>query len=82
MTYTYRMSDPNIKALPASSYSATLVVTPKDGGSQIEWYARVYRADTGNEPPEGQTDADAKNALSALLKTGLAGIKSKVEAKS
>lgn len=82
MTYTYRMSDPNIKALPASSYSATLVVTPKDGGSSVEWYGRVYRADTGNEPAEGQDDAAAKDGLSALFKAGLAGIKAKAEAKS
>lgn len=82
MTYTYRMLEPNTKALPASSYSATLVVTPKDGGSSVEWYGRVYRADTGNEPAEGQDDAAAKDALSNLFKTGLAGIKTKAEAKS
>jgi len=80
MTYSYRMSDPNLKAVPASSYSATLTVTlAKDGGSLVEWYARAYRGDTGNEPPEGLTDQDVKDALGKLFKTGLEGIKSKAE---
>jgi len=80
MSYTYRMSEPNLKALPASSYSATLTVTPgKDGGSVIEWYSRAYRGDTGNEPPEGLTDQDVKDALGKLFKTGLEGIKAKAE---
>jgi len=80
MTYSYRMLDPNLKAIPSSSYSATLIVTPgADGGSHVEWYARAYRGDTGNEPPEGLTDQDVKDALSKLFKTGLDGIKSKAE---
>ncbi len=79
MTYSYRMLDPNLKAIPASSYSATLVVTAKDGGSEVEWYSRVYRGDTGNEPPDELGDQAAKDALSKLFKTGLDGIKAKVE---
>ncbi|OCC05476.1 MxaD protein [Labrys sp. WJW] len=80
MTYTYRMLEPNLKALPASSYSATLVVTPgPDGGSVVEWYGRVYRGDTGNEPADELNDDAARNALGTLFRTGLEGIKSKAE---
>ena len=82
MTYEYRMLDPNLKALPASSYSATLVVTAKDGGSQIEWYGRVYRGDTGNEPSDDMNDDAAKTAMSTFFRTGLEGIKARVEGKS
>jgi mxaD protein len=83
MTYTYRMLDPNLKALPASSYSATLVVTAgAQGGTQVQWYGRVYRGDTGNEPPEELDDEAAKTALSKLFKAGLEGIKAKAEGKS
>ncbi|MDZ5650010.1 SRPBCC family protein [Nitrospirillum sp. BR 11828] len=83
MTYTYRMLDPNLKALPASSYSATLVVTPgAQGTTQVQWYARVYRGDTGNEPPDELNDEAAKTALSQLFKAGLQGIKAKAEGKS
>ena len=70
MTYTYRMSEPDVKAIPASSYSATLIVTPKDGGSQIEWYSRVYRGDTGNEPPDELNDQAAKDSLTQILQGG------------
>lgn len=80
MTYTYRMMNPNLKALPASSYSATLIVTPgKQGGSQIEWYAHVYRGDTDNDPPDALSDDAAKQALTKLFRSGLDGIKAKVE---
>ncbi len=83
MTYTYRMLDQNLKAFPASSYSATLIVTPgRDGGSKVEWYARVYRGDTGNEPPDELNDEAAKTALSKLFRAGLDGIKAKTEGKS
>jgi mxaD protein len=81
MTYSYRMLNPNLQALPASSYSATLVVTSDDhGGSKIEWYGRVYRGDTGNEPPESLSDEAARTALSKLFKAGLEGIKMRAEA--
>ena len=56
MSYDYRMLNPNVKALPVNSYSATLTVTPKDGGSEVEWYGRFYRGDTGNEPPDDLND--------------------------
>jgi mxaD protein len=80
MTYSYRMLDPNLKALPASSYSATLVVTREDnGGSKIEWYGRIYRGDTGNEPPESLNDEAARTALSKLFRAGLEGIKARAE---
>jgi len=80
MTYTYRMLNPNVKAVPASSYSATLAVTPgKQGGAQVQWYGRVYRGDTGNEPPGELNDEAAKSALTRLFKAGLQGIKAKAE---
>jgi mxaD protein len=81
MTYSYRMLNPNVKALPASSYSATLVVTPDErGGSNVKWSAHVYRGDTENEPPDDLNDEAAKSALSRLFQAGLEGIKAKAEA--
>lgn len=81
MTYSYRMLEPNVRALPASSYSATLVVMPAEhGGSTVEWYGRVYRGDTGNEPSDDLNDEAAKKALSVLFRTGLEGIKTRAEA--
>ena len=83
MTYSYRMLDPNLNALPASSYSATLIVTPDaNGGSKVEWYARAYRGDTGNEPPDNLNDEALKGALSQFFRAGLEGIKAKAEGHS
>jgi mxaD protein len=83
MTYSYRMSDPNLKALPASSYSSTFTLTAlPDGGTHVEWIARVYRGDTGNEPPDELSDAAAKEALGKLFDEGVKGLKAKSEAKS
>ncbi len=42
--YSYRMSDPDLTALPVSSYSATLTVTPDGDGSKVEWMGRFYGA--------------------------------------
>ena len=80
--YSYRMSDPNLDALPISSYSATFVITPAaGGGSEVHWYGRLYRGDTGNEPPENLNDDAARTAMSEFLRTGLRGLKKKVEGK-
>lgn len=80
--YSYRMADPNLDALPVSSYSATFAIKPAPGGgSQVEWYGRLYRGDTGNEPPENLNDDAARTAMSDYLRSGLQGLKRKVEAK-
>jgi len=81
LKYSYRMSDPDLKALPTSSYSMSFIVRPAAGGSEVEWYGRLYRGDTGNEPPEELNDEAATTAVSAFLKTGLEGLKKAVESK-
>lgn len=78
---SYRMSDPNLDAMPASSYSVTLTIKPAPGGSEVAWYGRLYRGDTGNEPSENLNDDAAKAAMSDFLQHGLAGLKKKVEGK-
>jgi mxaD protein len=80
--YSYRMSDPDLDAMPASSYSATLTIEPAaGGGSQVRWYGRLYRGDTSNEPPENLNDAAARAAMSTFLRNGLQGLKKKIEGK-
>ncbi|GJE61041.1 SRPBCC family protein [Methylobacterium trifolii] len=78
-TYSYRMSEPDLKALPVSSYSATLTVTPEGEGSKVEWMGRFYRGDTGNEPPEDLSDAAGKAAMNRFFGDGLKGLKAKLE---
>lgn len=78
---SYRMSDPNVDAMPASSYSVTLSIKPVAGGSEVSWYGRLYRGDTSNEPPENLSDDAAREAMSAFLRNGLQGLKKKIEGK-
>jgi mxaD protein len=80
-TYSYRLSDADLKALPVSSYSATLTVTPDGDGSKVEWIGRFYRGDTGNEPPEDLSDAAGKAAMNRYFGDGLKGLKARVEGK-
>jgi mxaD protein len=77
----YRMSDPNLDALPISSYSVTMKIEPAAGGSEVKWYGRLYRGDTSNEPPDNLNDDAARSAMSTFLRDGLQGLKKKVEGK-
>jgi mxaD protein len=79
MTYTYRLAKENPAALAVSFYSATLTVKPSGTGASVEWTARFYRADTGNYPPDNLNDEAAMNAMSTFLRTGLKGLKQKLE---
>lgn len=77
--YQYRMAEPNVKAMPASSYSVIFRVTPTDKGSKIEWKSRAYRGETGNEPPEALNDEAVTSAMQKLFSTGLGELKTKAE---
>lgn len=76
----WRMSDPDLDALPVSSYSLSFSVEPAaGGGSKVKWYGRLYRGDTSNEPPDNLNDDAARTAMAAYLHNGLEGLKKKVE---
>jgi len=77
--YNYRMSQPNLNALPVSSYSAVFKLTAAGEGTKVEWKSRLYRGDTGNEPPEHLTDEAAVKAMTAFFQTGLQHLKTTVE---
>lgn len=81
MTYSYRMGEPDLKALPVSSYSATLTVSPDGSGAKVSWAGRFYRGDTGNEPPEDLSDAAGRAAMERYFDDGLKGLKAKLEGK-
>lgn len=82
MSYSYRLATPDTEAFPVSFYSSTLAVKPgPDGGSEVTWDARLYRADTGNFPSETQNDQAAIDAVTAFFQAGLQELKTKVESK-
>ncbi|GEP07077.1 SRPBCC family protein [Methylobacterium oxalidis] len=82
MTYSYRMGEPDLKALPVSSYSATVTVVPDGAGAKVSWIGRFYRGDTGNEPPEELSDEAGRRAMNRYFADGLKGLKAKVEGKA
>ncbi|WP_416183037.1 SRPBCC family protein [Methylicorpusculum sp.] len=79
--YSYRQKIENIKALPVSSYSLELQVSPGQDASSstVTLKSRFYRGDTGNTPPENLTDEAAVKAMNAFFKNGLNGLKKKME---
>jgi len=78
--YTYRLAKDNVKAIPASSYSATFRVTPAGQGVKVEWKSRLYRGDTGNFPADDMNDEAAVKAMQDFFKGGLEKLKKTVEA--
>jgi mxaD protein len=76
---SYRLGKENVKALPASSYSAALKLTADGTGTKLEWKSRLYRGDTGNFPSDDMTDEAATKAMQSFFATGLKQLKKKVE---
>jgi mxaD protein len=81
MTYSYRRVDDDVKVFPVSFYSATITVTPKGTGSEVDWIGRFYRGDTSNEPPPGLDDPDAIKAMTDFFEAGLKNLKILAEKK-
>ena len=83
MSYSYRIDQVDVKVLPVTNYSATLVVLPSDGGkSKVEWRGAFYRGYPNNDPPPELNDEAAVKAVSGLYRSGLEGLKKKVESGS
>uniref|UniRef100_UPI00333E1CE5 SRPBCC family protein n=1 Tax=Castellaniella defragrans TaxID=75697 RepID=UPI00333E1CE5 len=78
-SYSYRLMDENVKALPVSSYFASIQVQPEGDGSVVTWIGRFYRGDTGNFPSEELDDEAAIHAMTTFFHDGLANLKKKAE---
>jgi hypothetical protein len=82
MTLSYRIDQVDPKDLPVNNYSATIIVTPADGGkSTVEWKGAFYRGFMNNDPPPELSDEAALKAVTGLYQAGLASLKAKVEGK-
>lgn len=80
MLYQYIVAEPNLKALPVSSYGSTIMVSANDnGGSTITWKSGFYRGFMNNNPPPELSDEAAVNAVTAIYDAGLAKIKELAE---
>ncbi len=79
MRYFYRITKVAPEVFPVNSYSSWMIVTPADGGSQIEWKGAFYRGFMGNDPPPELNDAASKMAVSGVYKAGLESLKATIE---
>jgi Polyketide cyclase / dehydrase and lipid transport len=81
MSYSYRIEKVDVKVLPVTNYSATLVVLPDEGGkSKVEWRGAFYRGYPNNDPPPELNDDAALAAVGKVYRAGLEALKKKVEA--
>jgi hypothetical protein len=73
----------DVKVLPVTNYSATLIVLPQpDGTSRVEWRSAFYRGWPNFGPPPGLDEAAAIKAVRALTQPALDGLKARLEAAS
>jgi carbon monoxide dehydrogenase subunit G len=81
MSYSYRIDKVDVKVLPVSNYSSTIIVLPAEGGkSKVEWHGAFYRGFPNNDPPPELNDEAAMAAVKKLYQAGLESLKKKVEA--
>ena len=81
MRYFYRITKVAPEVLPVNSYSSWMIVTPVDGGSQIEWKGAFYRGFMGNDPPPELSDEASKAAVSGVYQAGLESLKTAIESR-
>ena len=79
-TMSTEMPKVDVKVLPIENYSATFSVKDAGGKSTVEWKTAFYRGYANNDPPPELSDEAAVNAITNLVKTGLDGLKAKLEA--
>jgi hypothetical protein len=79
-TMSTEMPKVDVKVLPVENYSATFTVKDAGGKATVEWKTAFYRGYANNDPPPELSDEAAVNAITNLVKTGLEGLKSKLEA--
>lgn len=79
-TISYRFAgDVDIKAIAVSSLSGRIRLVEEGGQVRVSWMARYYRAFTGNEPPPGQDDETAMQAVGQYVLSALQGLKAHME---
>ena len=81
-TIKYRVhEEPDCAVFPVNNYSAKIVVTAAGAGSKVEWTSAAYRCFTPNNPPPGQDEKAAIEAMTSLSKDALANLKALAEKK-
>ena len=80
MSYSYRISEVDVKVLPVTNYSSTLTVIPVDAThSKVEWRGAFYRGYPNNDPPPELSDDAAIAAVTGVYRAGLDALKAKLD---
>ncbi|MEM7177515.1 MAG: SRPBCC family protein [Pseudomonadota bacterium] len=79
-SYSYRITNVDVKVLPVTNYSSHLTVKEgENGGSLVEWRGAFYRGYPNNDPPEELNDAAAVAAVTGVYDIGLDALKAEME---
>ena len=80
MTYSYRITEVDVKVLPVTNYSSHITVKAiDDKRSAVEWRGAFYRGYPNNDPPPELNDEAAVKAITGVYKGGLEALKSELE---
>jgi hypothetical protein len=79
-TYKYEIKDVDVKVLPVNNYSSILSVKGAGAKSTVEWRGAFYRGFMNNDPPPELNDEAAVKAVTGVYRSGLDGLKVKLEA--
>ncbi len=78
----YEITKVDVKVFPVNNYSSTLSVAEKDGKSVVTWKGAFYRGYLNNDPPPELNEEAAIKAVTALYRSGLDALKTKLESGS
>lgn len=78
-SYSYEITNVDVKVVPVSNYSSTISVAADGAKSKVEWKGAFYRGYVNNDPPPELSDEAAVKAITGVYKDGLAALKKKVE---
>ncbi len=78
-SYSYEITEVDVKTLPVNNYSSTLSVSGEGDKSTVEWRGAFYRGYVNNDPPPELNDEAAVNAVTGVYKGGLEALKKKIE---
>ena len=80
MTYSYKITEVDVKVLPVSNYTSHLTVTADgEGKSKVQWRGAFYRGFPNNDPPPELSDQAAIDAVTGVYKAGLDALKAEME---
>lgn len=80
MSYAYKISDnPDCAVLPVNNYTSNITVEASGSGSKVTWNGAYYRCFLQNNPPPGQNEEAANNAVKAIYQESLANLKALAE---